>query len=101
MPFMIVSATRALVIGGCGFKGAPREGRVEIYYGVSPGERTRGVATAAVQRLLAIAAANGVTDVLAHIIDGNVASAKVVRRLGFAPGLRFSDVDGADVVPWS
>jgi ribosomal-protein-alanine N-acetyltransferase len=100
MPFMIVSPSRSLAIGGCGFKGAPVEGRVEIYYGVSPNERARGVATTAVQRLIDLALAHGAAHVIAHIIDGNVGSATVLQRLGFARGVRFSDVDGADVVPY-
>ena len=100
-PFMIVAADSSAILGGCRFKGIPISGSVEIGYGVAVSERGRGVATAAVETLLGLAAANGATQVVAHIVPDNVASAKVVSRLGFSSGHPILDQDGETVVPWS
>ncbi len=98
---MIVAADSSAILGGCRFKGIPISGSVEIGYGVAVSERGRGVATAAVETLLGLAAANGATQVVAHIVPDNVASAKVVSRLGFSSGHPILDQDGETVVPWS
>jgi RimJ/RimL family protein N-acetyltransferase len=102
VPLLIVSMPRQAVLGGCGFKRAPSDGTVEISYGVARGERGRGVATAAVGRLLQMAVATGeVQRVVAHILPSNTASSKVVARLGFLSGQPFVDTDGETVVPWT
>lgn len=101
VPFLVVSETRQSVLGGCGFKTAPVNGMVEISYGVARSERGRGVATAAVERLLQLAAPTGlVQQVVAHILPDNVASSRVVSRLGFSSGQALVDSDGETVVPW-
>ena len=102
VPFLIVSESRQLVLGGCGFKAAPIHGTVEISYGVARSERGRGVATVAVGRLLQMALSSGlVQQVVAHILPGNAASSKVVARLGFSSGQPFVDSDGETVTPWT
>ena len=53
--FLIVRNRDQRIIGGCGFKDAPKDGRVEIGYGVSPSSRGQGAATAAVGLLLQLA----------------------------------------------
>src|SRR5688500_20354163 len=101
VPFLVVSETRPSVLGGGGFKPAPVNGRVEISYGVARSERGRGVATAAAERLLQLAAPTGlVQQVVAHILPDNVASSRVVSRLGFSSGQALVDSDGETVVPW-
>lgn len=101
VPFHIVTADSGLVVGGCGFKGGPRRGEVEIGYAVAPDWRGRGVASAAVQHLLARARwLGGVDQVLAQIVPDNHASMGVVRRLGFARGERVLDAEGELVVEW-
>jgi RimJ/RimL family protein N-acetyltransferase len=73
----------------------------EISYGVARSERGRGVATAAVGRLVQMAVATGlVQQVIAHVLPANIASTKVVARLGFLSGQPFVDTDGETVVPW-
>jgi RimJ/RimL family protein N-acetyltransferase len=57
--YFMVQNPQQLVVGACGFKGAPVQGRVEIGYGVSPGMRGQGHASAAVKALLAIALSSG------------------------------------------
>jgi RimJ/RimL family protein N-acetyltransferase len=101
VPWLMVSADTGEILGGCRFKGAPREGCVEIGYGVAHSARRRGVATAAVVQLLQLAAASGeVRRVVAHIVPDNIASAGVVSRLGFEAGQVIADADGELVVPW-
>lgn len=102
VPYLIVPATRDEVWGGCGFKFAPRDGSVEISYGVARSQRGRGVASAAVSRLLDLAMGSGIVDeVVAHILPDNIASTRVVEGLGFARGPLVIDHDGEAVVRWS
>jgi L-amino acid N-acyltransferase YncA len=55
-----------------------------------------------VGQLLQLAAASGIVhEVVAHIIQGNVGSEKLVRRLGFQKERMFVDLDGADVGKWT
>ena len=99
-PFLIVS--RNAILGTCRFRAAPAHGSVEIGYEVAESQRGRGIATAAVGQLLQIAASSGlVQQVVAHILPGNVASSKVVSRLGFSKGDSLVDQDGETVVRWS
>ena len=102
VPLLIVSPVRRTVLGGCGFKSAPANGTVEISYGVARSERGRGVAVAAVGSLLQMAASSGlVQEVVAHILPGNMASSRVVARLGFTQGPSLVDADGETVVRWT
>ena len=85
------------IVGGCGFKGEPADGRVEIAYGIAPAHRRQGAAAVAVQALLDLAFANGVRKVFAEILPENTASIAVVRKLGFRFDGTRVDEDG-DVV---
>lgn len=99
-PFLMVS--RSVVLGTCRFRNAPARGSVEIGYEVAESQRGQGVATAAVRQLLHKAASSGlVQQVVAHILPGNVASSKVVARLGFSEGELIVDHDGETVTLWS
>ncbi len=99
-PFLIISSNT--VLGTCRFRNAPVHGIVEIGYEVAESQRGRGVATAAVRQLLQKAASSGlVHQVVAHVLPDNVASSKVVSRLGFSKGDLILDHDGETVVLWS
>ena len=90
------------MLGGCRFKGAPVDGSVEIGYGVAKSERGRGIATAALTKLIEMAASTGeVGQIVAHILPSNIASSKVVAKLGFSKGQSFVDSDGELVVCWT
>lgn len=99
-PFLIISGSA--VLGTCRFRNAPVHGVVSIGYGVAESQRGQGVATAAVRQLLQKAASSGlVQQVVAHILPGNLASSKVVSRLGFSKGDLIVDHDGETVTLWS
>jgi RimJ/RimL family protein N-acetyltransferase len=98
--FLIVRNHDQRVIGGCGFKDAPKDGRVEIGYGVSPGCRGQGAATAAVGLLLRLAFGRGVREVFAEVTPDNLASARVVRKLGFVGTGTRVDEENQVVVQW-
>lgn len=100
-PFVMIDDLSGQCVGGCTFKGVPVDGEVEIAYGVAQSARGRGVATAAVARLVQLAATSGlVTQVVAEILPSNIASAKVVSRLGFIDQGSFVDTDGETVTRW-
>jgi [ribosomal protein S5]-alanine N-acetyltransferase len=101
VPFLVVSTSRATVLGACSFKTAPVDGRVEISYGLARAERGRGVATIAIGKLLERAAVSGeVKEVVAHIVPDNVASSRLAARLGFTPEGLLDDADGEQVMRW-
>jgi RimJ/RimL family protein N-acetyltransferase len=76
------------LIGTAGFHGPPREGEVEIGYGLAGEHRGRGLAGEAVAALLAFAGAQGVESAFAHVAPGNEASLRLLRRAGFHPAGR-------------
>jgi len=99
--FLMSLQPEHVIVGSCGFKGPPVGGRVEVGYGVAPGARNQGHASAAVQALLGLAFGSGqVTEVLAEIAPANLASARVVAKLGFIAGGTRVDEDGDAIVQW-
>ena len=99
--FYIVRNSDRMIIGGCGFKDEPLNGRVEIGYAVSPSCQGRGVATACVGELLRLAfASDEVSEVLAEINPANFASARVVEKLDFERGEMVLDEDQEMAVQW-
>lgn len=81
--FRITRAADGRAIGGIGFKGAPKDGSVEIGYGLAPSARGHGYAAEAVAAVLAVAAGHGVERVLADTDGANVASQRTLERAGF------------------
>jgi RimJ/RimL family protein N-acetyltransferase len=82
--FAMVRRDTGAVAGYCGFKGPPREGVVEIAYGVNPGQEGNGYATEAAGALTQFAFASGeVAVVCAHTLPGSVASQRVLAKNGF------------------
>lgn len=71
------------LVGWGGFKGPPREGVVEIGYEIAAARRERGLATAAVQGMLAEAFADERIDtVVAHTLAERNASNRVLEKAG-------------------
>ncbi len=81
------------LVGFGGFKGAPRDGEVELGYAIAPARQGRGIATAVVGVLVARARAAGVTTVAAHTLGAENPSTAVLRKSGF---VRAGDIDDPD-----
>jgi GNAT superfamily N-acetyltransferase len=91
-PWLIESA--GLVVGSAGFKGEPIDGRTEIGYGVCESHRGRGIATAAVSRLIDIAREEEIRGLSAETDADNHSSHAVLRNCNFTPD------NGAEPVWW-
>lgn len=101
LPYWIIVPESGAILGSCGFKGVPLNGEVEIGYGVAIKQRGCGVATRAVVALLKMAVDSGeVLRVVANILPDNLASTKVVSRLGFVQEQIFVDSDGESLARW-
>lgn len=97
------------VIGGCGPVGTPEDGVQEIGYGFPVAYQGRGIGTASVRLYVAeLFATGGLTAISAYMLEGNVASWRLVERLGFqqtesdVPGHRryvLAGPDGAATSP--
>jgi len=80
----VVERASGLVVGGIGFFGPPRDGEVEIGYGIVPSRQGRGYATEALRTMIAMAWADErVTTVVAGTDPGNGASQRVLGKAGF------------------
>ena len=99
--FYIVRDTDGCVVGGCGFKGNPMCGQVEIGYAVSPACRNQGAATQGVRELIQRAFATGaVSEILAQVNPANASSTRIVQKLGFARGAVETGEGGELLVQW-
>jgi [ribosomal protein S5]-alanine N-acetyltransferase len=71
------------IVGVCGFKGAPIDGRVEIAYGAVPGHEGRGVATQLARQLIDIALQTRAdVSVMAQTLPQDSASTSILKKLG-------------------
>ena len=89
------------VVGDAGFHGPPdAEGRLELGYQVLPAHRRRGYATEAAVALIGWAhSEHGINRFVASVAPDNVASRRVVGKLGFTQtGTRMDEVDGPELV---
>lgn len=99
--FLIVNNEDTRIVGGCGFKTVPMNGRVEVGYGVSPAGQGKGAATAALKLLLRSAFDAGATEVLAEIAPTNHASTRVVQKAGFIQVGARVDNENEYVIQWT
>lgn len=94
------SLDQKLVAGG-GFKGAPKNGQVEIAYGVFKGFEGQGIGTEVCRQLVLIALE---TDpgilISARTLPENNASAEILKRNGFVMGGKVWDEEDGDVWEW-
>lgn len=73
-----------ILMAGGGFKGPPQDGTVEIGYSVLPRFQGQGYAAEMVRALIDWAFAQpGVSRIIAETTEDNVASMRLLRRLGF------------------
>lgn len=83
------------LVGSAGFFGPPDEEReVEIGYSVCGRERRRGIATAAVAELCALAMISGCASIRARTTADNLGSIAVLERNRFTESSRATGADG-------
>ncbi len=72
------------LVGMCGFKSPPQNGRIEIAYGTTPGNEGRGIATQMARQLVQMAreTEEGIT-VVAQTLPEEGASTAILRKLDF------------------
>ena len=98
--FLIVRDEDSCFVGACGFKTKLGVGRVEVGYGVAPAAQGQGAATTALRLLSKVAFASGATEVLAEILPENIASIRVVQKVGFQQVGSRLDEDNEYVTQW-
>lgn len=82
--FRLVRSDDAAVVGSCMFKGPPKDGVVEIAYGIDPDQQGKGYATQAAHAMTDYASASGrVQLVIAHTLPDSAASQRVLAKCGF------------------
>ena len=81
--FYVVERASRVLIGGINYKSLPRDGEVEIGYGLAPAHWNRGYASEAVAALCERAFERGVVRICAGVDEANEASARVLRKNGF------------------
>lgn len=89
------------LVGTCGFKGPPKDGRVEIAYFTFPNFEGQGIATAMGQGLVHIAQASDPNVVItAQTLVAPDASHRILEKLGFTAGEIIQHPDDGSVVEW-
>lgn len=82
--WLMIEPVTKIMVGDAGFKGRPDAlGRVEVGYGMAPGERGKGYATEAVSALVDWAFEHGVHVVMAECLEHNAPSVRVLEKTGF------------------
>lgn len=89
------------VVGMCGYKSPPQNGRVDIAYGTTPGNEGRGIATQMARQLVQMARATeeGIT-VVAQTLPEEGASTAILRKLGFVLTGTVHHPEDGDVWEW-
>lgn len=99
--FAVVQEEENLVIGVAGFKGPPREGMVEIAYGIAPDFQGQGYATEAAGLLVKFAREEAeLQTILAHTLPEASASTRVLEKNGFAIMGPVEDPEDGTVWRW-
>ena len=100
--FTIHKADRQLLLGTCGFKGAPNEENiVEIGYEIEASYRQKGLASEAAKGLIDFAFSHeNVKAVMAHTLAHENPSVSVLKKLGFQFVKELSDPDDGDIWQW-
>jgi RimJ/RimL family protein N-acetyltransferase len=89
------------IIGGGGYKGKPKDGKIEISYGTFKKYEGQGVGTEICRQLIALALQTDPSlTITARTLPENEASIRILKRNGFVcHGLVFDDEDG-EVFEW-
>ena len=96
-----VAVTQGKVLGTCGFKTKPLEGRVEIAYFTFPRYEGKGVATQMARQLILIARdAQPTLIVAAQTLPDRNASHRVLEKLGFTCKGSLQHPEDGTVLEW-
>lgn len=99
--YRILRTSDRVVVGNCGFKGAPVDGVVEIAYGIEERERGKGYATEAAAALSHRALDDARVQVVrAHTLPVANASTRVLTKCGFTKVGEVVDPDDGPVWRW-
>ena len=89
------------IIGIAGFKGKPKNGKVEISYGTFHGSRQQGLGTKLCQQLVVLCHQHDKKlIIIARTLPENNASTKILRKNGFEFAGPVWDEDEGDVWEW-
>jgi ribosomal-protein-alanine N-acetyltransferase len=93
-PYLVMERETNKIIGDIGFKGKPSADHiVEIGYGLIPSAQNKGYATEAVGALVKWAFASGqVKKIIAECLQDNLASIKVLEKLGMTKSGQVGDM---------
>jgi RimJ/RimL family protein N-acetyltransferase len=96
-----VAVLNSRLVGTCGFKAAPSQGRVEIAYFTFPEYEGKGIATQMARQLVSIAR-NADADVIvaAQTLPGRNASHRVLEKLGFTCVGQLEHPEDGIVLEW-
>lgn len=90
-----------LLVGSCGYRGAPQQGLAEIGYEVAEAYRGQGIATAIARLLIDHAFSFDEVDaVLAHTLSEPNASTRILEKCGFQQTAESSDPDEGSIWQW-
>lgn len=93
--YLIIHQPDNTLIGTCGYKGPPEEGRVDIGYEITPTYRGQGLATEAAGLLVQYAQRRPeVKFIQAHTLVGPNASTRVLEKCGFRFVRALDSVEG-------
>jgi [ribosomal protein S5]-alanine N-acetyltransferase len=82
--WFVIEKESGRIVGDIGFKGKPVDHTVEIGYGIIPSAQGKGYATEAVNGIIEWAlSTNLASHVVAECLEDNIASIKVLEKLGF------------------
>jgi RimJ/RimL family protein N-acetyltransferase len=96
-----VAVANGCVVGTCGFKSGPVDGRVEIAYFTFPGFEGKGVATQMARQLISIARdAQPQLVVAAQTLPERNPSHRVLEKLGFACKGSLQHPEDGTVLEW-
>ena len=89
------------VVGTCGFKGPPAQGRVEIAYFTFPPYEGKGIATQMARQLVSMARdADAGVIVAAQTLPERNASHRVLEKLGFSQVAVLEHPEDGTVLEW-
>jgi ribosomal-protein-alanine N-acetyltransferase len=89
------------LVGSCGFKGGPVDGKVEIAYGTFPSFQGQGIGTEICRELVRLASVSDpAVRIMARTLMEENYSAKILRKNGFVLLGAVEDIDDGEVWEW-